>query len=93
VCVELRENPVLHVENKIILRLSAVVVKVPGTIFQNTKGTTSSHQLLYTEKQSNSSNEDSYVFVVNPPVENEVSPKSPKHLKPFQLLLKGLILK
>ena len=37
VCVEQRENLVLHVENKIISQLCAVVVK--GTIFQ-TKGRT-----------------------------------------------------
>jgi hypothetical protein len=29
-----------------------------------------------TEKQSNSSDEDSYVFVVTPPVENEISPNA-----------------
>jgi hypothetical protein len=37
VCVEQRDNLVLHVENKIISQLCAVVVK--GTIFQ-TKGRT-----------------------------------------------------
>ena len=39
-----------------------------------------------TEKQSNSSDEDSYVFVVTPPVENEISP-NPRAVKTIPVII------
>ena len=51
VCVELRGNLVLHVVNKIILRLCAVVVKVLGTLFQNPKVKTFDLSTILTSSQ------------------------------------------
>ena len=70
VCVELRENLVFHVENRIILRLCAEVVKVPGTIFQNTMGRTFKPSTILIMKSNQIPLMKIHMFLLTPPVEN-----------------------
>ena len=88
VCAEQRENLVLHVENKIISRLCAVVVK--GTIFQ-TKGRT--FKPLIVLKSNQIPLMKIHMFLSLPHQWKMRFPQIHEQLKPFQLLLKGLMLK